>query len=63
MEIWLHLRVRAGRAGPCVCFDWSASSYKSAPEGECVIHSLTGTFFMAVCTEIWRAHGGSDDCC
>lgn len=61
MEIWLRLRVRARRAGPCVSFDWSANSYKSASEGECVIHSLTATSFMAVFTEIWQAHGGSDD--
>lgn len=58
MEIWLRLRVRARRAGPCVCFDWSASSYKNAPEGECVIHSEKATSFVA---EIWQAHGGSDD--
>lgn len=61
MEIWLHLRVRATRAGQCVCFDWSESSYRSAPEGECVIHSMTVTSFVAVCTEICQAHGGSND--
>lgn len=29
------------RAGLCVCCDWPASSHKRAPEGVCVIHSLT----------------------